>query len=353
MDKAVRGVVGIARDHTPSRVVELLSKIFPVTLFVGNGADITASQEAVLEAVRQADVLLLGMSHSPEAARMELLGGQAAGEQTKVVLYADSFFCSARDWFQPLRKRVDLVLTCTPSEAEFASTVFQSAIIASVGQPNWEANHFGAKEALARRKEIRENLGVRDTDKLIFVPFRKESDLNEAHLSAVIAANKVLADRPDNGMRFCVATHPGEPEAASRKRMYRGLVADHNQMAVVDTSTPEMLAACDLVINAGSGVGTEALYMGLPVIEFLPEIVLDELGRLQGGERIWQPCKDGAALSVTDDTGMACVIQELLDPHNPVSIAMRAKQKAHYPAPTKPGAAVEAMAASITALMDS
>jgi len=332
-------IVFIARDSAPSRTFQLLIEKLPGAVsFLGNVADINTTDTEIKQAVSKAKILVLGMSHSPEASRLELLAGQSVCKQTKVVLFADSFFCSTRSWFEPLHNRADIVLTCTKSEVVLAQQLFQQASVFAKGNPLWEANYFRAMNERCNRKTIRTNIGVGSTQKLAFVPLRKEHYINIAHLSVIVEIGSLFPE-----IQFCITTHPGEPNSDIALRLYEELISKLDNFRIVKISTPEMLSVCDFVINAGSGVGVEALYMNLPVVEFLPDIVLDELERIQGGARVWQPCEDGAAIPVINSTEMKAIINEFISIDSRKASKVLANQRNYYPAPKIQGAAIQSM----------
>src|SRR3989344_8638942 len=78
-------LVFVSRDSAPSKSFRLLAENFPgATLLLGDGVNIDATDAKIKQKAHSARALIVGMSHSKEAADLEILAVGSAGVQTRV-----------------------------------------------------------------------------------------------------------------------------------------------------------------------------------------------------------------------------------------------------------------------------
>lgn len=349
----------VARDTSPSNAFRLVAEKLTkqkIVAYLGDGSPIKISVDAIAKSARESDVLLCGMSSSPDLAKEEISAINAAYSATvPIVLYADTYGAVKRKWFESVRRRADAVLTVSDKESEKVLSLFPNAKAVLSGNPLVESAHFPK----TTREEIRKRFNIRDDEKIILSGGYKFPAITLPTMLAIFdAAAWLRIQKPDIRLFVFFALHSGDEAWMSNKNFYSDIhkhflerkeVTDLDNLRVKVTcakaenfedkiSTAELLPAADLVVTTLSTVDQEAACQRIPVINYLPNIALDRMQK-NFGTRNWEACEQRIAEKVTcaDDLGLA-IREYLVDgvPNN-----MKEAQQLHYPKPEKIGYAVD------------
>lgn len=365
-------VVTVGRDKAPSdafeRVASLLDYQCEVKTYLGHGDPIGAPVGDMAAEVARADVLLCGMSSSPQLVMEELAAVRAAHNAgIPAILYADTHGAVKRLWFAGVREYVDAIFVVSHKEAEDARELFphvgSDGIILS-GNPSVEEAFFPK----VTRQWVRERLGVCEDEKVILIPGYKFPAVT---ISTIIAALDAL--NMVNGYRFflAVSIHPGDDAWKANNAIYDewiGYFLNYREMTdLADRvrvfvtcgkhpneknriATSDILPGTDLMIATLSTEEQKAACQRIPVIEYLTAIGLDRMKK-NFGTRNWEPCIQGIAVGVfADHTRLTSEIKSLLTPEGRESL--RPAQELHYPKPEKPGYALGVMVETIKRYAD-
>ena len=335
----MKNIVYIAKDFAPSVALRAVANECAVQGYTHQdyfGGDF--SKANILSSLKSADMLISGMGHSAEAADLELYAITSANALgLPIVLYSDTWDCYAREWFSSIRKLVSLLFVVSESERVDAEPLFPNARIIVSGNPLWESASFPSMT----RENVRKKYNLDDETLAIFLTCGKEMHINLPHIHAVIDAITKNTSKTYPLMVFA-SIHPG----ASNKEQYTEIFSRYSFIEEITGKIVDILPGMDVVVNAGSGAGIEAVHQRIPVIEFTIPAVLDEVERLHG-TRVWQLVADGVALPAHD----ALEIAKLLDmarEHGNVINAMAIHATEKYPLPKSRDAAVTLMVSEIS-----
>ncbi|KKT41607.1 MAG: hypothetical protein UW30_C0006G0034 [Candidatus Giovannonibacteria bacterium GW2011_GWA2_44_13b] len=355
-------VVMVARDTAPSSAFKLVAEKLAgevKTYLAGGGKSVLLPIEEIASSIRDADVLLSGMSSAPELVKEEIVAISAAHDaNVPVVLYADTHNSVRRPHFESVRNKVSAMFVVSKKEAEDARKFFalsEDRIILS-GNPLVENAHFPK----TTREEVRKRFGVRDDEKIILSSGYKFPSITLPTLIALVDAAAILEKRAPGLNLFVFASlHPGDDAWVADKSVYNRIldyflnckdVADLNNLRIKVTcskaekaedkaTTAELLPATDLLVTTLSTSDEEAACQRIPAIEFFTGLAMSRMEK-NFSTRKWEKCEQGVAAAVYYDTGeLALLIENILS--NGVSPSMRLAQETHYPKPPYQGYAVD------------
>ncbi len=282
----------IGRDKAPSHAFEMLRarlRDMEVTSFLGHGDPIKATIGDIEAAVRKADVLLSGMSSSPELVREELAAiNCAASAGVPVVLYADQPGRLRSVWFHPVRGLVDAMLVVHPSEIEDAKSLFprlrtDENVIVS-GNPVVETAFFPKTD----KGLVRKTLGVREDETVILVQGYKFPAVSLLTIFATIDALNMVRHRTGKKFFLAVSLHPGDSVFKAKTQSLGALIQHFLAKELTDLggflrysftgdrlNTVALLPGMDLVVTTQSTIEEMAACQRIPVVHHLTSIALD------------------------------------------------------------------------------
>ncbi len=348
----------VARDLAPSRTLDLVkadlsAKGVTVSAYLGHGKPLASSAEQVSVDVRNSQCLFLGMSCSSDLAKEEIASAkEAIVAGVPYGFYADTFGTSSRAWFEPLREKARFVFVMSEEEAKATRRLFPNAEVVASGNPVLEEPFFFSGSPA----ETRRLLSMSAEDLLLYCTAGKDLEVNRAHFSAVMQAVSRLEDWRRWKIFFML--HPGDQNSPTA---YQDILSGDEGERVVARLMPaqdlkamglkslDMIAVCDLMVAAVSTAGIEAACLRKPVIDFFSPAGLKRM-KEQTGSDVWPPCEFGISRPVMGDSiELSRAIQDLMAPGG--FNAMRARQKACFPAPKERGAAVRIMTEVLTKLL--
>jgi hypothetical protein len=343
-------VVLVGRDMAPSQAFAKLVEEkanqpledVQISAFLGNGKPVEASLYDIEKAVQDADIVLLGMSSSPDLAKEEIAAGEAALKyNVPFGLYADTYIIH-RAWFEELEKKANFVFVPTQKLAKKASPYYGGDIVVS-GNPMWE-------EFLptVSREDVRHQLSVHEEEIMVVCPGGKVQAINRLLLEAVIQAINRENLRA-HLWEIVYSVHPGDEDFRKNPAVYDDLVkASDRRLSIVTKEvmpTSTLVVGADLLIESMSTEGIRAAHQRIPVIDYMTEPALQRLEKMSGSRK-WDLCEEGAALAIQEDVeSLAVAMKSLLDPEG--FGFMRALQVENYPDLPPKGTALRNMLATL------
>lgn len=271
----------VARDPNPSRAFKLIAQHaqqhgIEVDLLVGDGKDLTCTDDELLQGVLAADHVLVGMSSSVENARIELDALLLASDCNKQIsLFADSFGSYARRHFVDRQAFVDCIFIAAKSDVRGATRMYRFAEVIPSGNPLWG-------DMLTQgwpREKARTHLAIGEEQRLILCPGNKTklSDTSNANIEWVSQVGSYFRERePDARVLF--AMHPGDEQTPEYYADCLGI-----EVCVLGKDAPAtsaLVPGMDLVVSACSPTtDLHAVLLGIPVGNVLTDIVADRLKR--------------------------------------------------------------------------
>lgn len=323
----------IAKDFGPATALRIVA-----TKLLKSKIDVqTHFQEDLTEhtSLGDTDVLLSGMAFRPEEANCELrLIREAHKQGSHVALYADTWGCAERPWFQEVMPYVTTLFVVDETEACHLQSRYPSVHIHAVGNPLWQLAAF-PKET---RRVVRTRFNIREDAFVVLLICRKEQEINLPFLEICHVGLK------GETATVLVSIHPSAPN----RDEYRAIVETYG-FRWVDGKTLEMLASTDVVVNTASGAGIEAIYMRKLVLEYNCDLVRDEVERLHY-TRVWRPISDGAALSFVTGDDLRGYLKELRKDESMIREKLITSMETKYPTPQYPERAIDDMVRILTNL---
>lgn len=288
----------VANDTAPREAFkmiaeELNAKEIKNKLFL---SPLSYTKDEIADGIKNASVVLSGMSARKHLAEMEITACEAAIEaKVPFGFYADTFGAYCRPWFSDLRERASFLFVLNDEEAADAIKLFPNAEIWPFGNPTW-LRDFHPKTT---RKEVREKLGISEDAKLVLCPGGSSVAINCWIWCNVVDALLRMPNLDVKDWHIIFSVHPTESRSLSRaeiEKRYGDLVQFSRIKSQIITSdmmsSMDLVPACDLVIESSSTIGLAAAYQGKPVICCLNEFSLNLLEDLCG-KRSWRPCEWG------------------------------------------------------------
>lgn len=352
----------VARDIAPSNAFKMvydeLNWRYPnipkithkLSAFLGGGKQLAASEDEIATAIKNANVVLVGMSSSKELSAPEIFAcGAAEGAGVPYGLYADTFGCAVnRNWFGCVRKEANFVFVLNEKEAEDARKVFPKAKVVASGNPTWGAFFYPK----FTREESRAKLGVKDDDVFVLCPGGKSLAINMQHWGFVVEALKYMSDdRGYNEKKWQVvfSRHPGDqsaPDAYNELVKFSDIKARVVEPAEMPSS--DMIPGMDLMISCCSTVEIEAVCQRKPVISYIPHTGMVRMRTTMGDK--WEPVEQGVVdgAFAGDIFGLARSINGLLKGDNDIIYrTLLGNQKMYYLEPKEKGVALRAIVSTL------
>lgn len=364
----MKTITFVARDFAYSACFERLapilrSKGFNAVLFIGKGKPLCQYTEeiALKETVKSSDLVILGMSSSPELAKPEIAAGIVAEqEHIPFGFYGDmpGVWVQAKpgNWLAELAKNAAFYFGITEEDAKKAKEAFPNAKLIGTGNPLREEMAFPRFS----RYEIRQKLGIKGDEKLILVPGGKFPANDIFLLTITIEALAKLAKK---GFKFNLifSKHPGDRLQYAIDQVTQEKLNVYEQMfsrspvranilgndAIFNTC--DIIPGADMVIECGSSASFAAIYNNIPVITIGSEIFLNYFNSLRG-ENILEIARRKISLPVAPNSSdLTKAIAKLLTPEG--FAPLRLRQQKNCPKPIK-GAALNKMADIITEMLN-
>lgn len=361
MDKTV---CFLAHDAAPSQCFnrldeEIRTKFSGIKTvkFLGNGASIHDQHNEIAKAVREANLLLLGMSSSSQFAESELFGGSIAKEsRIPYGFYSDMPFAPYRGrdggWFSDLAKEASFLFGLLPNSTEEVVAMYPKARCVRTGNPLRDAMAFPRFS----RKEIRDRLSIGSEQKLILASGDKLAVCNGLIWMLLIEA---LCDS-DIDPVVILSPHPGDPvlrAVSSSSGKAIGFYEDIVKYSPIPTllnhekriDTLDIVTAADLIVEFTGSASVCAAYQRVPVIHLTPRIMMEKLVDEMGEARI-ETLELGAAVQAPtiSVSGLSQIIKELLDPATSISRKLRNAQERAYPIPVGSNGSLNALLSEIS-----
>ncbi len=310
--------------------------------------------------VKQSDLLLLGMSSSPEFAESEILAGTIAQDSgIPYGFYSDMSLCPYRAregaWFQNLAKNASFLFGLLPTDIRTITSIFPSARCVNTGNPLRDAMAFPTLS----RHEVREKLGIKLDEKFILAPGGKFAAGNSLIWMLIINALHGSELKEDAVVVF--SPHPGDTvlrtvDSASGKKLniYEEIVTDSPIRAQYVTKdvlpTLDMVAGADVVIEFTGSASVCAAYQRIPLIHVTPEVWLNRF-RKESGEAMIETLGVGAGILVKNisECELMFSIRELIDSSSTTARQLKIAQERAYPVPTSHTASLAALVSAIGA----
>ncbi len=341
-------VVLVAHDFAPSQGLSKLkdaleSNGHTVTSFLGFGKNITAPENTLAEHVRNADILVAGMSSSAELAVEEIHAAKIARDANILFgFYSDIYGNFNRPWLRSLNAKTNFLFVINAQDAAEAKKSYgnQTCIVAT-GNPMWEDFTHPAHSRILTRKL----LGITSQQPVILVPGTKEFAININLFSAVTEAIARLGKK----IEIYFSLHPGDQ---NDQKKYTNLTKDTiltHFLSHRAWSGSDLIPAADLVVASASTIGIEAAHQRIPVINFYTNLSRKRLQEATGSST-WKPDELGASVMIYEDTAqLAREITWLLTSKG--ADQMRKKQERIYPFNKQRGEATRKMMHELLAIV--
>lgn len=350
----------VARDVAPSQALRMVADTLtfsnfgfgPIApqmneqhLFLGSGKQLMVSEDEIAGAIRNSDVVLVGMSSSEELSRLEIFACRAAMKAGKPYgLYADTFGCAvARNWFEPVRANASFVFVLNEKEAEDARKVFPKAKVVASGNPTWD-DFFYPK---LTREESRSKLGIMDNETFVLSPGGKSLAINIQLWGFVLEVLNYLggsAHLSKKKWNVVFAMHLGDQNNIGsyddlvKFSYFRTRTVASNVIPISD-----MIPGMDLMISCASTSEIEAVCQRKPVISYIPHTARVRMRTTIGD--VWEPVEQEVVYNAFagDIFGLAREIGAIL--HKGASRSWR--QEKFYPKPVEKGLALRAIVSTL------
>lgn len=338
----------VARDIAPSNALWMIYQevtksnraIVEYSIFVGNGKPIRETVDQITAWVGRANVVLVGMSSSPELSKEEIATCEAAKKfGIPYGFYADTFGCAVtRNWFDCVRADASFVFVLNEKEAGEARKVFPKAKVIASGNPTWD-DFFCPR---LTREESRAKLGIKDDETFILCPGGKSLAINMQHWGFVLETLACMNERSGYESRkwqTVFSRHPGDQSAPDA---YAELVkfSDIPVRVVLpdEMKSSDMIPGMDLMISCCSTAEIEAVCQRKPVISYIPHTGRVRMRTTMGDK--WEPVEQEVVEAVIGGSieSMQYVIDDLLDYNY-----LQGDQEKFYPKPREKGIALRAI----------
>lgn len=402
-------VLLVAQDKAPSDAfgllgTELYARGHKVVLLAGGGKVFPASTDEIHEAVREANIVVVGMSSSAKLAAPEIAACEAAVRQTKLFgFYGDTYHAYQRaaqgSWFGPYSQLADFFFAINKEEADKARKVFtdltpETSVV--TGNPSWESYAFPK----FTRAEVRANYGIADDEIMVLSTVSKTTVVNILIYGLLVEA----LSGPELKSRIFISHHPGDrtPYAVDQDEVQKtiGVALDNlainkvggqanvsltgvqNIIANVfsdpkmnlniyndlktfssvpvelipsDVKTLDVLPGADVVVEWQSSIAIAAAHQRIPVISVSTELGRKRLYSTSKTEK-WEPVElgisEGVGVNVDEIREAIQWLTDVRQTHSfSLRVAQRNRQAEVYPKPQEKGSAVRKMAETLEELV--
>ena len=278
-------IVCVARDISPTRALTALSKELislghECDLYVGEGnggqnlspPEFPPCNAFMEDSIRDAVLILVGMSSSPELSLRELRALEKAEScGKKYGMFSDSRSCwQGRVWFNRFKPGADLLFVTTDEEVTSARKQFPKAVIVATSHPS----HEGEDQPKFNRGEARKIFGTAANEWAVCLFGSKNEILNMELLNCVKQALSMLYIA-DPRLKIIYGPHPGDRVGRDKSwQFYKSVLPEAEIMDPSNVKMSQCLLGADLVLTVSSNVILECAYGRIPVVGLLtPEAV--------------------------------------------------------------------------------
>ncbi len=286
-----------ARDAGPGEAFRLIADTLSasghtVQAFLGMGKPFpTEALQEMSVALRDADVLLVGIASIEEQATEELIACEEARKLgVRIAVFSDIYGAYHRAWHNEVLMSADVLFVIDEQETDTARNYVRgkTQIIAS-GNPYW-TSFFDNQTT---REEVRSKLGIHNEEKMLMLVGNKEMERNMLLLNEVVFATNGM----DEKFHIVITQHPGD---AYPKDICKGITrwAEHPvQFTGRDCGfkSQQIITGSDTVITSGgSSVGIMAACQRKPVIDVMHSLD-DVWWKELSGLNFWPPARQGSS----------------------------------------------------------
>ena len=340
-------VVLVAHDFAPSQGLSKLQHSLEqrghtVTSFLGFGKEINAQEKTIDEHIRNANVLLAGMSSSRALAAEELQAARIALHlHIPFGFYSDTYGTWNRPWLRPLSAQANFLFVLNEQDATLARKSVKTGVrVVAAGNPLWEDFAHPTNGRTVTRKL----LGLKESDTMLLVAGTKELSVNMSLFAHTIEAAKKAKRKTE----IFISLHPGDKNNPHTYKTLMGNRASTHLVLSHAWSGSALVPGADLVICSASTIGIEAAHQRIPVINFFTKLSRKRLFEATG-QTTWTPDELGASVMVYEDTAeLTREIIWLLTQKGRQE--MQEKQKIIFPVIKRKGEVVRIMAETLLSI---
>ncbi len=243
---------------------------------------------------------------------------------SKLAWFCDTYSVFRRPNYAGLHS--DILFVPDEAEAKRAQDYGYRKVVAS-GVPLWE--DFRDMSRYLDREKTRRELGIFPRQVAVMFLGVKNGEVTLRALNDVVAA--LDAYRLDAQFVFLPRLHPGDQNVKSDfyDKFFADLPLVWENTINIAPLAENLLLAVDMVVGLGATAGIACAHINRPVIDYLPDYVLDNI-EAQIGERVWMPAESGATFKATTASDLEEGIKSLLAPEG--QGALFARQREIYPA---------------------
>lgn len=306
---------------------------------LGAGKPFEGSTGTVKGAVRDADLVVLGLSSSPERAKLEMVVAEFAREAgIPYGFYSDMALCPFRTWLCDLARNTSFIVGLLPTSEELAEMYPQARVYPS-GNPLRGTMAFPELS----RDVVREKLGVKPHEKLIVAPGGKFPAGNFQLWGLLIETLEVLKRKED--IVLLLAPHPGDAGARAIDKesgvplnIYKEMTGETSVRTLYNMMpTPVATAGADLVVDFTGDTSVRAAMLRIPLLNVTTEILLRRFER-ETGSRQLETIENGSGFNFIKGTAGRSsgeIVYALLFDEE-LRGQLRARQEIAYPIPANP-----------------
>ncbi len=289
----------VAQDIAPSTAFRLLEaelkrRGHAAKTLVGKGNVFPVSIADVRQAVREASVVVVGMSSSAKLAEPEIA---AFDEATTVGIpfgfYGDTYHCHERagedSWFGPARRVADFFFAINKEEANAAKTVLTNPNLKSIvtGNPMWEDYAFPK----FTREEVRAKYNIADDEILVLAPGLKIPAINLLNWGLLVEAVSGL----ERKIRIFIYFHSGDKTPLSVYEDLKTFSPVPIEFLDAGVRAADVLPGTDVVVAWNCSVVVEAAHQRIPVVALSTKLGRRRVFSESNTEK-WEPVELGVAV---------------------------------------------------------
>ncbi len=327
--------------------IELETSFTEIYSLLGYGKTVTVSDLELENGIKDADIMLIGMSSSPLFAEIEVRAALMAIKLgVPFGFYADVPLCPMRArpgaWFHEVAKQASLLTGLLPADTTETMVLFPKAEVRKTGNPIRDSMAFPR----FTRAQVREKFGIADDEIFVLAPGGKFMVGN-----AIVWSLLAEAVAEFNG-KVCIGytPHPGDKtiqavDPVSRKplELYEEslphLASGKVRVNFFERDFIHMLdavAGADVVVEFTGSGSVAAAYQRIPVVNVLPTVWMRQFTE-ESGSPIIETVAAHASIPVDqmNPAVLARAIWRALD-NKDVRYTLRDAQERAYPQPASP-----------------